>query len=375
MRDLVVVAFVAFTSFCLTLSALPLHAAAEGSGAGQAGLVTTALLVVTVLGQFWVPVWVARFGERAVVIAGLLLLAVPSPLYLAGRGLAVLLACSAVRGLGFAIVTVLLPLLAAALVADERRGEATGIYGLAVALPNLAAVPAGVALTAAGHFAVVAWLAAVPVLAIPFTGRLPRSTVAPAHPGPAGSPSPAVPDSTVVRTLRAVAGLVVLQFAVTMAGGALVTYLPIVRRSGSLATVALLVFGLTGALVRWLAGVGSDRWGYRRLVPIGVGVAVVGVLMLAAGVATGPDGLILAGAAVAGLGYGSAQNLVLLAAFDRVAPARRPLASAAWNAAFDTGTAVGAALIGPVAAGWGFGWALVGAAVVVAASLPFAVRR
>jgi predicted MPP superfamily phosphohydrolase len=42
-------------------------------------------------------------------------------------------------------------LLAAAVAPPERRGEAIGLYGLAIAVPNLIAVPAGVALVLAGH--------------------------------------------------------------------------------------------------------------------------------------------------------------------------------------------------------------------------------
>ena len=54
----------------------------------------------------------------------------------------------------------------------SRHGEAVGIYGLSIALPNLVGVPAGVALTQAGHFSAVALLAACPVLAVPFALRL-----------------------------------------------------------------------------------------------------------------------------------------------------------------------------------------------------------
>ena len=85
-----------------------------------------------------------------------------------------LLVLSAVRGLGFALITVIGATLTGVVAPASRHGEAVGIYGLSIALPNLVGVPAGVALTQAGHFPVVAVLAACPVLAVPFALRLGR---------------------------------------------------------------------------------------------------------------------------------------------------------------------------------------------------------
>ena len=65
-------------------------------------------------------------------------------------------------------------------------------------------------------------------------------------------------------------------FVVTLAGGGLVTFLPIERPDGVLATVALLLFGLTGALTRWRAGLLADRLGSRRLMPLALAVAARG---------------------------------------------------------------------------------------------------
>ena len=54
-------------------------------------------------------------------------------------GLAWLLWISAVRGIGFAVLTVLGSVLAGRIVPPERRGEAVGLYGLSVSVPNLVA--------------------------------------------------------------------------------------------------------------------------------------------------------------------------------------------------------------------------------------------
>ena len=76
--------------------------------------------------------------------------------------------------------------LAARVAPPERRGESIGLYGLAIAVPNLAAVPAGAALVLDGHVGWLSWLAASPVLGVFLVPLLARS-VAPEPPrGPAG---------------------------------------------------------------------------------------------------------------------------------------------------------------------------------------------
>jgi hypothetical protein len=59
------------------------------------------------------------------------------------QDLAWLLAVSAVHGRGFAELTVLGATMAEGVAPPSRRGEAMGIYGLAIAAPSLRAVPAG----------------------------------------------------------------------------------------------------------------------------------------------------------------------------------------------------------------------------------------
>jgi len=156
---------------------------------------------------------------------------------------------------------------------------------------------------------------------------------------------------------------------VTMAGGGLVTFLPIERPGGVLATVALLVFGATGALSRWRAGMLADRTGGRLLLPASLLAGAAGLVAVAAGLHAA-DAAVLVGAAVFGIGYGSAQNLTLIAAFGRAGAGGATAASAMWNAAFDAGTALGAIAVGAVAAGIGLGWTYVVVAAVLALALP-----
>ena len=96
------------------------------------------------------------------------------------------------------------------------------------------------------------------------------------------------------------------------------------------------------------------------------------MLLLALGLGTA-DPVLLVGAAVMGAGYGATQNLTLLSAFARAGETGTTSTSAVWNAAFDSGTAAGAAVLGLVAAGVGLPATYVLAAVLLVFALPLAV--
>ena len=370
-RQLVVLTLLGFTSFFLTLASLPSWAVSGGTSAGSAGLVTAVMMTTTVLTQIAVPALVARLGLATVLALGLVLLGAPAPLYLLSQELAWLLAVSAVRGCGFAVLTVLGAAVAERVAPPSRRGESIGIYGLAIGAPSLLAVPAGVALTLSGRFGWVALLAAAPMLALPLVGGL-----APAAAG-GGSGRTVTSPGRSGAAIAAVAGPSVVLLAVTLAGSGVVTFLPIERPHGSLASTALLLFGVTGAVSRWRAGVLADRMGSRVLFPASLGAAALGLLGIAAGLLSGPAALevvLVVGAAVFGAGYGAVLNLSLLAAFARAGRDSTTTASAVWNASFDIGLGAGALAVGAVAsAGLGLPWTYVGCVVVTVLTVPLAV--
>jgi hypothetical protein len=82
------------------------------------------------------------------------------------------------------------------------------------------------------------------------------------------------------------------------------------------------------------------------------------------GTGMGSGVLVVLGTAVFGIAYGGAQNVTLLLSFDLAGADRRAGASAAWNATYDAGTAIGALLIGAIAAGSSLSAALLGCAAL-----------
>ncbi len=382
---LMVVALLGFTSFCLTLAALPLWAVQGGVSVGAAGTVTTVMLMTTVATQLAVPALVARWGIAPTLAVGLVALGAPAPLLALSHDPAVLLSVSAVRGAGFAVLTVLGSLLTTVVAPADRHGESVGLYGLATAVPNLLGAPLGVALTQHGAFWWVAVLSAAPVLAVPFAvalgRRRPPRAAAPAAStasAPASPASPTAPRSAGRLggpALRAVAAPSLVLFAATLAAGGLVTFLPIEAPAGSVATAGLLLFGLSSGLLRWRVGALADRMGVRLLLPWSVVAAVVGILVVAGGLELDSGPAVLAGALVFGGGYGAVLNLTLVMAFARAGPAGSTTASSGWNAAFDSGTAVGAGGLGAVAAaGLSIPGGLALAALLMVATLPAVCR-
>jgi len=374
-RVLLVVSVLGFSSFDLTLASLPSWAVAGGAGVGAAGLVTSALLLVTVLVQLVVPSLVARLGAGRVLALGLLALGAPAPLYAVSHDLRWLLVLSLVRGFGFAVLTVVGTLLTFSLAPPDRQGESVGLYGLALAVPNLLAVPAGVALLNAGLFGWAAALAGAPVLGIPLALRLkPPAPVS-------GGERPAEARDVSGRhgAVLAVLSPAIVLLAVTVAVGGVLTVLPIERPSGQLATVALLVLGVATAWTRWQAGALADRMPSIWWLPSSVLLTVLGVAVLAlgllAGAGAGPDAVVLVAMALFGAGQGAVQNLSLVNAFARAGSRRESAASAVWNAGYDAGTGLGALVVGAVSATViGFPGTLAACAVVIALTFPVALR-
>ena len=172
MTSLVLMTFTGFSGFAMLLTVAPLWAVEGGASTAGSGLVNGVLLLFTVLTQLLVPRALRRFGWGPVLTVGLVLLGVPGVLLSLSDGLGTILALSAVRGVGFGVLTVTGSAAVAALVSAERRGEAIGTYGLAIAVPNLVILPAGPWIAESLGYEVAFVLSALPLAGIPAALRL-----------------------------------------------------------------------------------------------------------------------------------------------------------------------------------------------------------
>ncbi len=355
-----------FTGFFVTLPSLPAYVASAGNSTASAGATTTVMLAATVLFQPVVPALLRRLSTTATMAIGLVVLGLPAPLLIWASSGAGLYSICVLRGVGFAVFTVAGAFMASEIAPPGRQGEAAGLYGLAAGIPNVVMIPLGVLLLQAVGFWPIAAIAGLPAVgaALAFGGRWRRIAPEPTQAAPTGATQRAIARSLLPASVL---------YAITIAAGAVVTILPIVR-SELVATVGLLLFAVASALARWLAGAQVDRPGRKWLLAAACATAIAGLLALGAGLSGSTDGVVLAACAILGAGYGAVQCLTLVYSFARTTSSERPVASAVWNGAFDAGTATGALLIGALSAtrlGWWGAFAVL--AVLVAAVMPAAV--
>lgn len=378
MPALILVSITGFGGFSALMSVGPLWVREGGSGSGGAGLVTGVLLASTVLTQTTVPWLLRRFSYAAVLTGGLVTLGAPSIAFGVSDHLAPILLLSAVRGIGFGILTVTGSTVVALLVSPLQRGRAVGAYGLAVALPNLALLPVSVAIAEHFGFWWVFGIGALPILGVPAALRLGwilrDQGREPAAPDPAAASSTGEDTPRRGRVWVQSLPAAVVLFVVTIAGGALMTFLPQMT-TNTVAVLGLLLLGLCAAISRWGIGLIADRQGAAGLqLPLllltccGLGLSAFALQ------GEGVSWLLLVAVSVVGVGFGAVQNVTLVVALGTTDPAGYGTASAMWNIGFDGGTAVGAVLLGFVAGAASFAWGFVVMAALVLLALPMCVR-
>jgi predicted MFS family arabinose efflux permease len=358
---LTLVAFAALFGFQLLLSVVPLYADEAGGGSSGAGLATAAFMLSTVLTQIQMPRILGRYGYRRTLAAGLLFLGVPALFYAYAQMLVPILAVTLLRGVGFGIITVVFAALVVELAPPGRRGEALGLLGVAITLPNIFCNALGLWLVGQFGYGVVFLLGGVaPLLGLGMVVGI-RSTA------PSGKGEEEEGAGFFAGLGRAPLLRIFLLFAATtMGGGVVLTFLPLaVPGSGVFsAASALLVVGITSTASRWWAGRFGDRRDPRLLLAPGLIACASGMVCLELG-----GVILLIGAILFGTGFGLLQNATLILMMERVSKSEYGLGSTLWNAAFDAGTGIGAFSFGFVISAVGFSWSFFICSTLVASAL------
>lgn len=356
---LVLATFATFSGFQLLLSVVPLYAAASGGGSSGAGLATAAFMLSTVLTQVKMPGLLGRFGYRRVLVAGLLFLGLPASLYPFAGGVPGILAVTLARGVGFGIVTVVFVTLVVELAPPGRRGEALGLFGVAITVPTIFCNPLGLWLVDAFGYGPVFLLGGLsPLLALFVLAGIGTDSLDRAEEGDAGFWE-GLRRGPLLR-------LFLILVAATSASGVVFTFLPLTLSASGLFSPAsaLLVFGLATTVSRLWAGRFGDRRGPHLLLAPGLVAAACGMAALPQG---GP--VTLVGALLFGAGAGFLQNSTFILTMDRVAEDERGLGSTLWNVSFDLGTGVGAFFFGLLVGVGGFAAAFYVSALILLAAL------
>ncbi|MCY9787892.1 MFS transporter [Nocardiopsis sp. EMB25] len=376
---------VGMTGFAAVLPLVPLWASRGGAGEFGAGSTTTAFMLTTVLTQLCMPWLLERGGGyRWAFPVGALIMGAPTPLFAVTTDLAPLIAVSAVRGIGFGMITVAGTALAARLVPGDQMGRATGYYGLAVGLPQVLILPGGVGVALSLGFDTAFWITGLCSVA----GSVLSAGVwfadggrnRPALRGSGRGRGPAAPGGRVPFSM--LAAPLVLMLLTASAGSALVTFVAIPLEGAAwLVSGVLAAYALGVVIGRWSAGSLHDRLRRSLLLMPGMVVAVVGTALTSAALwwqdgggqpGAGVAVLAVGGAAVFGLGFGAVQNETVTLMLNRAGPAGFGRASAVWNIGFDGGAGAGAMGLGLVIQLLGYGPAFALTAVALAAALPLA---
>lgn len=334
-----------FGGWSLLLPVVPLAIADGGGSDAAAGASTAIFMATTVATQLKVPALLRRYGYRAVLAAGCVLLGPPSLAFLWSTATGPALAISAVRGIGFGMVTVAGIGLLAELAPRNLLGRVTGANGVAIAAAQMIVLPLGLALYQSGSGAVVFVLGAlIPTLSLLSISRLPAV------------PNPGLPTGR--KGLPAAVLLIpcLSMLVVSAAYGGMSSLLPIASADRA-AVAGFALSASAGAMLvgRYGAGVIADRIGAgRTLVPalvlVGAGTGLVGLSVAGVGGAAA----LVVGAMAFGAGFGAVQNEALLTLLASAGPDRVGAASAAWNIAYDGGTGLGALALGVVAGALGY---------------------
>ena len=345
------VAFASLFGFQLLLSVVPLYTDEVGGGSSSAGFATAAFMLSTVLTQSQMPRILGRYSYRRTLAAGLLFLGLPAIFYAYAQTVPLILIITLVRGIGFGIVTVVLFVLVVGLAPPGRRGEAFGLLGVAITLPTIFGNALGLWMVEGFGYGIVFVLGGLaPLLGLGMIVGI----------SPVASPSKEEKGAGAgffAGLGRAPLRRIFLLFsATTMAAGVIVTFLPLALRGSGMfsAAGALLLIGVTSTVSRWWAGRFGDRRDPRLLLAPGLLVCALGMVGLPLG------GVVLVvGAILFGLGFGTIQNATLVLMMVRVSKSEYSLGSTLWNAAFDAGTGVGALLFGFMIPLAGFSWSFV----------------
>ena len=299
---------------------------------------------------------------------GCALLGPPAVLLLVSVDPVPALAVSAVRGVGFGLLTVSVSALIAELAPASLLGRASALNGISAAAAQMIGLPVGLALVhrfSTGAAFVVG--AVVPVVSLAVVRFLPA--VRPVQ-TPQGERRARLPIALLLAPCLAMV-------VVAAAFGGFSSLAPIAAEDeATAASISLVLLSAAMVVGRYVGGAMSDRVGPGRMLLPSLLVAASGAVVLVFAVLGGVSPILLSVGAVAlGVGFGICQNDSLVTVFSAAGPGRLGAASAAWNIAYDGGTGIGALALGVAATAGGYPIAFSVAAVLILAAVPFTLKR
>jgi MFS family permease len=370
---LAVIAFVVALGFGIVAPAIPLFARDFGVGRTAVGLAVSAFAFFRFVSAFGGGSLVERFGERLVLAAGLLIVAVTTGAAGLAGSFPVFLALRAAGGVGSAMFTVAALSLLFRVAPPTHRGRAAATWQGGFILGGIAGPAAGGLLTELSprlpFFLYAGFLVVAGVVGMVLLRDVPGTTAPAASPGVDLDAGP-VDLRTAFRSRAYVAALVANLGVGWVLFGVRNSLVPLyvteeLGRTAAWAGAGLLAGSLAQALALLRSGRLVDEWGRRPALLLGSTLATTSLLVLVLPPQLGP---FLLSMAVFGLAAALLSSAPAALVAD-VSPAHGGRVVAVFQMSADLG-----AITGPLVAGWltdvaSFQWAFALSALVVAASL------
>lgn len=338
--------FTSVTSEFLPTGLLPQIAAELAVTQSQVGMLITVFAGTVVLSSVPLSIVTRHRSRKSLVIAVLLVFAVANVLAALAPTYGMLVAARVLAGLAHGLFWAVVGAYAGHLVPRHQVGRAVAITSGGGTAAFVLGVPLG---TAIGH--AVGWRVAFVVIAgviLVFTVLAVRFLPGVEHRVPLGTgeiPLPMRRDATLPAVVLTSAVVIV----VALGQNTFTTYIapfligPVGVPDGGVAG-ALFLYGGAGALGLVASGVLGDRWPRASIVGA---VALMGLAVLAAGLAASNTAVAVASLTVLGFAFGGVPALLQARMLRAASPRLRELASAGFTTSFNLAIAAGA-LVGGI---------------------------
>lgn len=348
-----------FCSFMLLLAVLPLYLNDLGGSDSAVGLVVGAFAISALVPRPFIGREIDRGGSKRFMLAGAVVFIVASGLYIVATSVPLLFGVRILHGIGMALFTTAAFAIVADLAPAARRGEALGLWGSVGTVASAIAPFLGVLISERyGYNAVFIVSACCAVVALTLVLFL-REPHKEHHAGAA--------DAGLIE--KSVLFPAVLVMSMTFVFGAVSSFVLLFAADEGIGNAGLYFTASAGAVVlsRLFGGKLSDRHGRWAVILPSMACMSAGVALLSQASSLT---VLLLGAGLIGLAFGSGFPALSALAVD-VAPAgRRGAAMGTFSASFEVGIGTGAIVMGIVASLAGYSTMfLIGAAFPAAGLL------
>lgn len=287
-----------------------------------------------------------KFGRRPLLILGMCILFVFNCSYFVISGIAIILLVRFLQGIGWGMTSTVLATIMSDIVSDERRGEGTGYFALSIILGTSFATVVGIEVMKRYDFAVMLLISTALVgIGMLLTQGMSLRTapkVASAKHAPKGMAWRDLVEKKAVLPAF-------LCFLHSITFGGIMSFIILFGQERGIENVGIYFVGHVAMILisRPFAGKLFDRKGHAFVILPGVVFMIIGLFMLSN--ATSIYSLVAASLCY-GIGYGAAHPSLQAWAIQRSPAERRGAANGTFLSSLDLGYAVGAVLLGLIAA-------------------------